>query len=137
METQEVLGKQESEIKKKLQLVFIPIVIMAFAIYFYQSNSLGFNKDRYLKSRKFSFAGKVIKKKQDGDYPRAERYVLLEDYHKEILTNDIYYKINIGDSVYKKKDSDSVYFCLKSGEILIRDYNKTLREKYLQLVSDE
>lgn len=137
MESEEELDKQASEVQKNIMMVFVPIFVISIGIGFYQSNSLEYNKKRYLEARNVSFSGKIIKKKQDGDYPRAERYVLLDNYHKENIDFDIYQKLNIGDSVYKKKDSDSVYFCMKNGKILVRDSNSYLREKYIELLKKE
>ena len=134
MESEEELERQGSEVRKNVLLVLIPIFILIIGISIYESNSLEYNKEEYFKARKISFSGKVIKKKQDGDYPRADRYVLLDNYHKKSVDIRIYHKVGIGDSVYKKSFSDSVYFCLKNGEILIEDYNKYLRENYLELL---
>ncbi|MFL9829369.1 hypothetical protein ACSV4D_14695 [Flavobacterium sp. ARAG 55.4] len=136
MESEDELEKRGNEIRKNLFLVFIPIVILIIGKGVYDSNSLEYNKKRYFEAREASFSGKIIKKRQDGDYPRAERYVLLDNYHKENVEFGIYYKLNIGDSVYKKKDSDSVYFCLKNGEILIIDCNRFYREKYNKLLKN-
>lgn len=137
MKMEEELEKQESEIRKKILLVFIPVVIIIFIIGFYQSHSIEHNKEKYSNSRRVSFSGKIIKKEREGDYSRAAKYILLENYHKEIVDNMTYYKVDIGDSVYKKKDSDSLYFCLKNGGIVIKDYNKDLREKYLELLNND
>jgi len=137
MESEEELEKQGDEIRKNIMIVFVPIFIFLFGIGFYQSNSLKYNEERYFELRNVSFNGKIIKKKQEGDYPRAERYVLLDNYHKQNVDFDIYHKLNIGDSVYKKKDSDSVYFCLKNGEILISDCNRFYREKYRELLKND
>ena len=129
------LDEQESEIGKKLFLVFIPIVVMLIIITFYQSNSLDINKKKYEKSRNLEFSGKVIKKRQEGDFTRAERYVILDDYHKEIVSNYVYGKISIGDLVFKKKGSDSIHYIFKNGEIIIEDYNKFLRDNYYKLLN--
>jgi hypothetical protein len=129
------LNKQESEIKKKLFLVFISIAIMLIIITYYQSNSLNINKVKYEKSRNLEFSGKVIKKKQEGDYPRAARHILLDNYHKERVSNYIYGKISIGDSVFKRTGSDSIHFILNNGEIIIEDYNKFLRDNYYELLN--
>lgn len=131
------LYKQESEIRKKLFLVFIPIAIILIIITSYQSNSLNYNKEKYEKSRNLEFNGKVIKKKEEGNYSRAKRYVILDDYHKEIVSNHIYGKISIGDSVFKKAGNDSIHFILNNGEIIIEDYNKFLRDNYFDLLNKE
>ena len=136
-ENKEELKKQESDINKSLFIVFIPIAIMLFIISSYQSNSLDYNKERYLKSRNKEFDGIVIKKRQEGDYVRAERFILLNNYHEERIKNRTYNKIEIGDSVYKKSGSDSVYFCLKNGEILVEDYNEFLRKKYFKILNEK
>ncbi|MEP1489878.1 MAG: hypothetical protein ABJK28_15770 [Algibacter sp.] len=77
---------------------------------------------------------KEIEKRQEGDYIRAERFVLLDNYHEERVENNTYNRIGIGDSVYKKRGNDSVYFHLKNGKIIVEDYNKYLREKYYKLL---
>ncbi|AUC80054.1 hypothetical protein CW736_12035 [Nonlabens sp. MB-3u-79] len=134
-ENKEELEKQESEIRKNLFLVFVPIAIMIFIIAYYQSNSLEHNKEKYLESRNTKFNGIVIKKRQEGDYTRAGRFVILDNYHEERVENNTYYRIQIGDSVYKKSESDSVYFHLKNGEIIIEDYNEYLRKNYYELLN--
>lgn len=131
--TEEELKKQESEVKRKLFYVFVPIAIMIFVMCYYQANSLNYNKRKYLESKNIEFKGKVIRKREEGDYPRAGRFVLLDDYHEEGVSNDIYCKVAIGDFVVKKKGDDSVYFHLKNGEVVIEDYNQGLREDYLEL----
>ncbi|SFD41533.1 hypothetical protein [Algibacter pectinivorans] len=136
-ENKEELEKQESEIRKNLFLVFVPIAIMIFIIANYQSNSLEHNKEKYLESRNTKFNGIVIKKRQEGDYTRAGRFVILDNYHEERVENNTYYRIQIGDSVYKKSESDSVYFHLKNGEIIIEDYNEYLRKNYYELLNEK
>ncbi|UQD57169.1 hypothetical protein [Flavobacterium sp. K5-23] len=135
MNTEKELEKQDSEIRKNLLLVIIPIVIIVFVIGYYQSNSLEYNKKKYLESSNKEFNGIVIKKREEGDFPRAGRFIGFDDYYEERVSNEIYYKIAIGDTVFKKKGSDSVYFYLKSGEILIQDYNKYLRDQYIDLLN--
>jgi len=106
---------------------------MVCAIGYYQSNSFDYNKRRYLESHNVEFKGKVIKKRQEGNYPRAGRFVLLDNFHEERVSNDIYQKVTIGDFVIKKKGEDSVYYHLKNGKVLIEDYNQYLRKKYLEV----
>lgn len=131
------LNIQEYHINKSLFLVFVPIALMLLVIGLYQSNSLKYNEEKYLKSRNTEFSGAVIRKRQEGDYPRAGRFVLLDNYHEERVDNVIYSKIRIGDLVYKKRGNDSIYFHLKTGEVIIKDYNAFLREKYFKLLSKE
>jgi|TARA_B110000240_G_scaffold136781_1_gene151588 hypothetical protein len=136
-ENKNEIEKQDSEIRKNLLLVFVPIAIMIFIIANYQSNSLEYNKEKYFESRNTKFNGIVIKKRQEGDYTRAGRFVVLDNYHEERVENNTYYRIEIGDSVYKKSESDSVYFHLKNEKIIIEDYNKYLRENYFELLNEE
>ena len=136
-ENKRELEKQESEIRKNLLLVFVPIAIMIFVIANYQSNSLEYNKEKYLESRNKKFNGIIIKKRQEGDYTRAGRFVILDNYHEERVENNTYYRIEIGDSVYKKSGNDSVYFHLKNGEIIIEDYNEYLRKNYYELLNEK
>lgn len=131
------LEKQESEIRKNVLLIFIPIAVIIFAIVYYQSNSLEHNKKEYEETRDVKFNGIVIKKREEGDYFRAGRFVLLDSYHEERVDNQTYYKIRIGDSVYKESGNDSVYFYLKSGEVIIEDYNKFTRERYYELFNEK
>ena len=136
-ENKEELEKQESEVRKNLLFVFVPIAIMIFIIANYQSNSLEHSKEKYLESRNTKFNGIVIKKRQEGDYTRAGRFVILDNYHEEHIEKNTYHRIEIGDSVYKKSGSDSVYFYLKNGEIIIEDYNKYLRKNYYELLNEK
>lgn len=131
------LNIQEYHINKRIFLVFVPIALMFLVIGLYQSNSLKYNEVKYLKSRNTEFSGAVIRKRQEGDYLRAGRFVLLDNYREERVDNVIYSKIRIGDLVYKKRGSDSIYFHLKTGEVIIKDYNAFLREKYFKLLSKE
>jgi hypothetical protein len=130
------IEKQESEIRKKIFLVFIPIIIMVIIIGYFQLNSISHNKEKYENNRKIEFNGKVIKKRQEGEFTRAARFLILDNYYEQRVENWIYNKISLGDSVYKKTESDSIFFMLKNGEIIIEDYNKHLREKYLDLLRE-
>lgn len=132
--TEEELEKQEKEIRFNLFLVFIPITVMLFIIGYYQSNSVDYIRTQYEKSQAVEFNGTIIKKVEEGDYPRAPRYILLENYHKEPVSSEIYLKVNIGDSVVKRKGEDSVYYYLKKGGIIVKDYNKLEREEYQKAI---
>ncbi|MEK8181242.1 hypothetical protein WMW71_12895 [Flavobacterium buctense] len=127
------MKEQESEMRKKLSYVFIPIAVLLAILFFYQNNSLDFQKKEYIKSKNFEFNGKVTKKIQDGNYYRASKYIILNTYRKIQIPNEVYYEIQIGDSAYKKKGKDSAYYCLKNGKILIEDRCKFIRENYLKL----
>ncbi|WP_370408201.1 hypothetical protein [Tenacibaculum dicentrarchi] len=131
------LEKQDSEIRKSLFLVFVPIAIMVIIIANYQSNSLEYNREKYLESRNTKFNGIVIEKRQEGDYTRAGKFIILDNFYEERVENKTYYRIEIGDSVYKKSESDSVYFHLKNGEIIIEDYNEYLRNNYHELLNEK
>jgi hypothetical protein len=126
---------QEEEIRNKVYIVLIPIAILLIILGIYQSNSLDINEKKYLQSRELEFHGLIIQKRQDGDYTRANRYILLDCYHEEMVNNDIYKIISVGDSVYKKRGSDSLFFRLKNGHVITKDYNKYLRDKYNKLLN--
>ena len=131
------LEKQESEIRKNVLLIFIPVAVLIFIISYYQSNSLEHNKKEYEETRNTKFNGIVIKKREEGKYFRAGRFVLLDSYYEQRVENSTYYKIEIGDSVYKKSGNDSVYFFYKNGEVIIEDYNKNIRERYYKLLNEK
>jgi hypothetical protein len=114
--------------------VFVPIAIVLAAIFYFQNNSIEFNKKKYEDFREKEFKGKIIKKKQEGDYPRARRYVLLDNYLKEHVDMDTYREVTIGDSVVKRRGEDSVFFYLKSGSIMVEDDARYLRESYKKLM---
>jgi len=128
--TEEELKKQESDVRFNLVIVFIPIAIMLFAIFYYQSNSIDYIKEKYEQSKAIEVNTLIVKKIQDGNYSRASKYVLLQNHHKELVTNEIYFKVSIGNKVVKRKGEDSIYYYTKNGEILIVDYNKVQREEY-------
>ena len=131
------LKEQESEMRRKLAYVFIPIAVLLAILFFYQNNSLDFQEKEYMKSKNFEFNGKVTKRIQDGNYHRASKYILLNTYRKIQIPNEVYSEIQIGDSAYKKKGQDSAYYSLKNGKILIEDRCKYIREKYLKLKSEK
>ena len=133
--SEQELEKQESEIKKNLAYVFIPIAIMVVIISIYQNNSLDYKREKYLESKTTEFNGKITAKREDGDYTRASRFMILNDYNEINIPNEIYYQIKIGDSVYKERGKDSAYYYLKNGKVLIQDCNKYIREDYLKLKS--
>lgn len=132
--TEEELEKQAKEIRFNLLLVFIPIFVMLFIIGYYQSNSVDYVRIQYQNSQAVEFNGTIIKKAEEGDYSRATRYILLENYHKEPVSSEIYDKVNIGDSAVKRKGEDSVYYYLKIGAIIAKDYNKFEREEYQKAI---
>nr|WP_315210618.1 hypothetical protein [uncultured Flavobacterium sp.] len=131
--SEQELEKQESEIRKNLAYVFIPIAIILVIIFIYQNNSLDYKKEKYLESKKAEFNGTITAKKEDGDYTRAPRFMILNNHNKVRIPNEIYYQINVGDSVYKEKGRDSAYYYLKNGKVLIEDCNEYIREDYLKL----
>ena len=127
------------EVSKKIYrvmfIVALPIIIFAFLFVNYQNNNLDLVKEEYEKIRNIEFSGLVIEKKKDGNYPRANRYIYLTNYHKVIISSELYTKITIDDSVSKPKNCDSIYFYLKNGDIEIEDFNQFAREKYLNLLN--
>lgn len=127
------LKAQESEIRTKLAYVFIPIAVVIIVVVIYQNNSLDYQFERYMKEKETEFNGIVKNKKEDGDYPRAPRYLILDPFRKIQVPNNIYYEVNVGDSVFKKSGEDSVYYHLKNGRILVEDRIRFFREKYLEL----
>lgn len=133
--SEQELEKQESEVRRNLAYVFIPIAIMLVIIFIYQNNSLDYKREKYLESKKIEFNGEIIAKKEDGDYNRAPRFMILNDYSEIRIPNEIYYQINVGDLVYKERGKDSVYYYLKNGIVLIQDCNEYIREDYLKLKS--
>ncbi len=118
-------------------MVFVPIVIMIIIIFVFQSNSIDFNRKKYEEAKNVEFHGKVAGKRQDGDYPRAARFLILKNGYKKQVPNEIYAKMEIGDSVCKAKGKDTIYFYLKNGEVLVHDYTKFERDKYLDLLAKE
>ena len=133
--SEEELEKQKSEIKRNLSMVFIPILIFLLVYTFYLNNSLDYQKKSYEDCRNIAFSGKIIKKRQDGDYPRADRYVILDDYHVQRVDQPTYQKVKIGDLVSKKRGHNSIFFYLKNGETVIIDNCEYYREKYLKLLN--
>lgn len=129
------LKKQETEISKNLAYVFVPIAIVLLIIAIYQNNSLDYKREKYFESKQTEFKGKITAKKEEGDYTRAPRFMILNDYNEVRIPNEIYYQINVGDSVYKERGKDSAYYFLKNGKVLIQDCNEYLREDYLKFKS--
>ena len=124
------LKKQGTEISKNLAYVFVPIAIVLLIIAIYQNNSLDYKREKYFESKQTEFKGKITAKKEDGDYTRAPRFMILNDYNEVRIPNEIYYQINVGDSVYKERGKDSAYYFLKNGKVLIQDCNEYLREDF-------
>ena len=127
------LKKQETEISKNLAYVFVPTAIVLLIIAIYQNNSLDYKREKYFESKQTEFKGKITAKKEEGDYTRAPRFMILNDYNEVRIPNEIYYQINVGDSVYKERGKDSAYYFLKNGKVLIQDCNEYLREDYLKV----
>ena len=127
------LKKQETEISKNLAYVFVPIAIVLLIIAIYQNNSLDYKREKYFESKQTEFKGKITAKKEEGDYTRAPRFMILNDYNEVRIPNEIYYQINVGDSVFKERGKDSAYYFLKNGKVLIQDCNEYLREDYLKV----
>jgi hypothetical protein len=131
------LDSQGKEIRNKVLIVLIPIAIMIIIISIIQSNSLEHNRRIYFESKNIEYGGKIIGKHEDGDYPRANRFLKLNSGRDVRVSNNIYYKIKIGDSLSKRKNKDSTYFYLKTGEILFEDNNKFERERYEKLLEKQ
>jgi hypothetical protein len=134
MDSQKELEKQQRDIKKALLKVFIPIIVVLAPIIYYQENDIDRVKKEYEKIKNEEYSGLVIKKKEDGDYPRAARYVFLKDNRKIYVSNNLYSKISVNDSVSKKNGCDSIFFYLRNGEVVIEDDNEFKREKYFNLL---
>lgn len=126
---------QNKEIKKILLIVCLPILFFVIPYVYYQNNNLDLVKKEYEKIRNEEYYGRVTNMEEDGDYPRANRYVILKNNRKVHVSNELYIKIAINDSVSKSKDCDSIYFFLKKGEIVIEDNNKFERDNYLNLLN--
>ena len=131
--SEQELKKQETEIRKNLAYVFVPTAIVLLIIAIYQNNSLDYKREKYFESKQTEFKGKITAKKEEGDYTRAPRFMILNDYNEVRIPNEIYYQINVGDSVYKERGKDSAYYFLKNGKVLIQDCNEYLREDYLKV----
>jgi hypothetical protein len=125
---------QEKVVNKKLLLVAIPIVILLVIIGKWQSNSFPLAEQEYFKERNTQYSEEVIKKFEEGGYPRAHRHVTLSDYRQIWLLENTYDLIALGDSVFKKKNSDSIYIKLQNDSIIIIDRLKHLREHYNKLL---
>ncbi len=134
MDTDQELEKQEKNIKKSLLKVFLPIIAIIIPILYFQENDLDRVRQEYEKIRNEEYQGLVLKKKEAGDYPRAERYILLKDYRKIHISKDLFDIITAEDSVSKIEDCDSIYCYLKNGEIAIEDINEFRRDKYFNLL---
>lgn len=133
--SEQELKKQETEISKNLAYVFVPIAIVLLTIAIYQNNSLDYKREKYFESKQTELKGKITAKKEEGDYTRAPRFMILNDYNEIRIPNKIYYQIDVGDSVYKEIGKDSAYYFLKNGKVLIQDCNEYLREDYLKFKS--
>lgn len=133
--SEQELKEQETEVRKNLAYVFVPIAIILVIIAVYQNNSLDYKRQKYLESKQTEFKGKITAKKEEGDYARAPRFMILNDFNEVRIPNEIYYQINVGDSVYKEIGKDSAYYFLKNGKVLIQDCNEYLREDYLKFKS--
>ncbi|WP_298878913.1 hypothetical protein [uncultured Polaribacter sp.] len=134
MFSEKEVAKQESVIKKKLLIAIIPTVLIVLFIILYQSNSLSYTKEKYFKSRNIEIKGIVIYKFEEGDFPRANRFLTLDTNFETYLNKEDYYKINLGDSVVKRKGTDSIIFKLKNGKKIIKDFNFYLRRNYNNLL---
>ena len=131
--SKEELKQQDSEARKKVLLVFLFVAILMAIIGYYRSNSLNYKRKKYYESHNLEFHGTVIQKRQEGDYPRAGRFIILSNYDEKRIQNATYEKVSLGDSVSKRKGCDTVYFYLKNGEKLYEDYNEFERKAYFEL----
>ncbi len=128
--SKEELETQMSTVKKNIWLVFIPIFLLVFAFGYYQSNSLDHLESQYHEALSREFSGKVISKRQEGDYNRASRFVFLDSNYEDQVENGTYERIKIGDTVFKKKGSDYANYILLSGDTIIEDYTYYFRKRY-------
>jgi hypothetical protein len=131
----EELEIQGNVIKKNVLIVFAPIAIMILIIFFIQNNSVEHTRKLYLELKNDEYNGIIVSKREEGDYYRAGRFILMNNGREERISNEIYYEVNVGDSVYKKKGQDSTYYILKKGKILINDDAIFYREKYHKLLN--
>jgi len=127
-------GIDENVLRKSIWKVAIPIIIIGILMTYYQINSVDHVQEEYFKRRQKEFKGEIIKLKEEGDFSRANRYLLLDNYHKILLTEYLFDRLSIGDSVEKIKDSDSLIFRLKNGQVMILDDLKFYRDKYEKLI---
>ena len=128
------LLEQEKVAKKAILLVFLSIAIFLIPICYYLSNDIDAAKASYEAGRNRTYHGKIIGKREEGDYTRAPRYISFEHLkEKGIYDKDIYLQIEIGDSIYKKEDSDLAYLILHKTDTIIIDDNRYPRERYFKL----
>ncbi len=133
----EELERQSSEIRSKLAWVLIPVFAMCAGYFIYENNSITATHKIYLKGKNKAFSGIITTKREDGDYPRANRYIILDSGRKVGVSNEIFSKAKAGDSVIKSKGEDTTYFYLQNGETLIQDCCKYSREKYFKLLRSD
>jgi len=135
--SEEELEIQMSTVKRNIWLVFIPVFLLIFALGYYQSNSLDHLKNEYMEALDREFSGKVISKRQEGDYTRAGRFIFLDSNYEDQVENDTYDRIKIGDTVFKKKNSDHSYYILQSGDTIIEYYTYYFRKRYEDLKNEK
>lgn len=94
-----------------------------------------FKKTDYSKTSEYVLANQMeikstILEKID-EHPIKSNKVNLNSGRQLIIKRAIFDLLEVGDSVVKKPNCDSIYFYSASG-LIINDYNKFLRVKYLK-----
>lgn len=129
MYSKKELEEQEKGIGK-IRYVFLPILFFMLILGYFTDGSKA--ESRYREANQESFSGIVKDKEGDGDCIRCPHYIYLNPGESHQINSLLYSKIEIGDSVVKKSKSDSVYYFKKTGEIIIDDQNRYLRQYYIE-----
>ena len=116
---------------KKIALPVLGIFGVIFGLLIWFSNSDFYIEKEYLEINKKEF-NSTVQKKVD-EHPVKNNKIYLKAGLELIIDREIFDQLKKGDSVIKKVNSDSIYFYTSNG-IIINDYNKFKREKYLKSI---
>ena len=118
-------GFDQNKITRTLLIIFAVI----FGILIWCKKTDYNKKSEYISANQMEIKSTVLEKIDE--HPIKSNKVNLNSGRQLIIKRAIFDLLEVGDSVVKKPNCDSIYFYTSNG-LIINDYNKFLREKYLK-----
>ncbi|WP_406685096.1 hypothetical protein N1F78_05060 [Seonamhaeicola sp. MEBiC1930] len=114
---------------KQIRISVLGIFAVIFGLLIWFLSTTYFIKKDYLDFKNTEFKATLFSKKDEHLIKGNKIY--LKNGPQLIVQRELFDKLNVGDSIIKKVNSDSIFFHTTSG-VIIDDYNKFKRKKYLK-----
>lgn len=114
---------------KQVKITVLGIFSIIFGLLIWFLNTEYFIKKDYMDFKETEFKSILVLKKDE--HPIKGNKINLKNGPELVVYRALFDKLKIGDSIIKRPNSDTIFFHTQSG-IIIDDYNKFKRDKYLK-----